>query len=556
MTDRYDPNGYPPYGSQQSGENQEAGGGQGTNPAGASGGYGQPASPSQPFSGGNPLNQYGYPEVGQSGYNQPGPTSQPYGGTPSRPYGGTPSHPYAGQYGQPGPTSQPYTGTPSQPYGQPGPTSQPYGGQYGQPGPTSQPYGGMSPQLYGQPGPTSQPYGGQYGQPDPTSQTLYAQPTAYTQPPTKKSRRGLKIALTVAGIVLVLGAIGGGAAVFLINQIAAPGVAASQFCGDLKSQNYGSAYGRLSASLKSQYPEAMFRAGVTSLDTAEGKVISCDLAQGGNSYSYSLGANTATIGAQLTRGIQGNMTGSLHMKNENGSWKVDGIDTALLGVNIGALQIAGNYCAALQSQDYTTAYGLLDSAQQGLVSKDDFLNEAGLHDQIDGTVTKCALAKVPQGNTDQLARLTIDLNRSKLGDRSGDVTLKSDGKAWKIDTTDAALNGTDLQPLALDKQFCTLLTTGKYGDIYGLLASGFQHAVSKAEFVAEFSSFEGYNLKWACGKPDLATYSVSGDSAKVVQPLTLSIPALGAAATSTQDFTITFTKEDDTWKIEDLAIKS
>lgn len=511
MSDRYDPNDYPPYGSRHSDENQGRGRGQGSHPSGSYGDYGQQGY-------GQP--DYGQPDYGQQGYGQPASPSRPYGGTPSRPYGGTPSRPYGG--------------TPSHPYG--GSPSQPYPGE----------------QTYGQPGRASQPY---YGQPGPASQPFYGQPTAYTQPPApKKSRRGLKIALTVAGIVLVLGAIGGAGAVFLINQIAAPGVAAIQFCNQLKSQNYDNAYGMLSSSMQSKYPQTSFRAGVTALDTAEGKVIGCQQAQGGNTYQYSLGASTATVGAQLTRANQGNLTGSLRLKNENGSWKIDGIDTTLLGVNIGALQASGAFCAAMQGQDYAGAYGLLDSAQQEQISQADFVASGKLHDTIDGTVTKCALTKVPSGNTDQVAHLTIDLNRSKLGDRTGDVTLKFEGSAWKVDATATALNGTNLQPLVVGQQFCALITAGKYGDAYGLFSSNLQQQGSKDSFVAVFSTSQGYKLSWSCGKPDYTTYKVTSDSASIVVPLTVNIPALGANATSTSNATVKFVLENDAWKIDDLLI--
>lgn len=539
MSDQYDPNGYPPYGNQQSGENQDQGSGQPGQSSGSYGdygqqgysqqnygqpdygqqGYGQPASPSQPYTGGYPSNPYGYPGAEQQGgYGQPAAPSQPYQGTPSRPYGGTPSRPYGG--------------TPSRPYG--GTPSQPYPGEQG----------------YGQPGPTSQPY---YGQPGPASQPFYGQQTVYTQPPApKKSRRGLKIALIVAAVVLVLAAMGLGGGIFLINQIAAPGVAAVQFCNQLKTQNYDNAYGMLSTGMQGKYPETAFRAGVTALDTAEGKVIGCQQASGSNTYKYSLGASTATVGAQITRASQGNLTGSLSLKNENGSWKIDGIDTSLLGVNIGALQASGAFCAAMQGQDYEGAYGMLDSAQQGLISQADFVASGKLHDQIDGSVTKCGLSKVPTGNTDQLTKLTIDMNRSKLGDRTGDVTLKFEGAAWKVDATDASLNGTDLQPLVLGQQFCALMTAGKYTDAYGLFSSNFQQQVSKDAFVAQFSTFQGYKLAWTCGKPDYSTYSVSGDTASIVEPLTLSIPALGANATSTTNFTVKFIQENGAWKIDNL----
>ena len=548
MTDRYDPNDYPPYGSQQSGENQEQGSGQGSHPSGNYGGYGQqgqqgqqgygqpgqpdygqqgygqPASPSQPYSGGYPSSPYGYPGAEQQGsYGQPAAPSQPYTGTPSRPYGGTPSRPYGGT------PSQPYTG--QEGYGQPAPASQPY---YGQPAPASQPF-------YGQPGPASQPF--------------YGQQTMYTQPPApKKSRRGLKVALIVAGIVLVLGALGGGGAVFLINQIAAPGMAAVQFCNELKTQNYDNAYSMLSSSMQGQYPETAFRAGITALDTAEGKVIGCQQAQGGNTYKYSLGSSTATVGAQLTRANQGNLTGSIHLKNENGSWKVDSIDTSLLGVNIAALQASGAFCAAMQGQQYDAAYGMLDSAQQGLVPQADFVASGKLHDEIDGTVTKCGLTKVMPGNTDQITKLTIDMNRSKLGDRSGVVALKYEGSAWKVDGTDPSLNGTDLHPLVVDAQFCTLMTAGKYTDAYGLLSSGFQGALTKDQFVAQFSTLEGYKLAWSCGKPDYSSYKVSGDTAAIVQPFSLSIPSLGANAVANITYTVKLVLEGEAWKVDDLVI--
>ncbi len=500
----------------------------------------QQDSSTNPSFGEQNYSQQGY---GQSGYPQPagqpqpasGGSSSPYPGTPSNPYGGvpqgytgTPSHPYGGA------TPQQYTGTPSHPYG-----------SYGQPGPASQPYGG-----YGQPGPSSQPY---YGQPGPASQPFYGQQTVYTQPPTpKNSRRGLKIALTVGAIVLVLGLIGGGAAVFLIKQVTAPAEAALQFCNDLKTQNYDTAYGLLSSGLQGQYSQSDFHSGVTALDTAEGKVTGCQQAPGSNSYSYSLGASTASVSAQLTRATQGTMNGTLHLKNQNGTWKIDGIDTSLLGVNIGALQAAGAFCTAMQGHDYTTAYTLLDSAQQGAVSKADFVASGTLHDQIDGTITKCALTKVSIGNTDQSARLTIDLNRSKLGDRTGDVTLKLEGSAWKIDSTDTTLNGTDLRPLVVGEQFCVLFAKAKFGVAYGLMSTSFQQAVTKDQFIAGFSTFQGNALQWKCGKPDLATYTVTNDTASVVVPMTLSIPALGPNATTTDSFKVAFVLESSGWRIDDL----
>ncbi|HEY1387753.1 MAG TPA: hypothetical protein VGF38_04345 [Ktedonobacterales bacterium] len=465
---------------------------------------------------------------------QPGGEGQtPGSGQPAGGYGGYGGYGNYGQgYGQPGPPSQPYQG-----YGQPGAPSQPYQGA------PSQPYQGAPSQPY--PG---QPY------PAPVSQPLYGQQAVFTQPPArKKSRRGLKIALTVGAVIVLLGLIGG-TAVFLLSQYGAPGAAALKFCSDLKSQSYDSAYSGLSSDLQARISKTSFSAGVASLDTAEGKVTGCQQAQGSGAYTYSLGASSATVGAQLTRTTQGNMTGALHLKNQNGSWKIDSIDTSLLGVNIGALQASGAFCAAMQGQDYSTAYDLLDSTQQGLVSRDDFVASGKLHDTIDGSITTCALAKVPSGNNDQTTHLTIQLNRAKLGARTGDVTLKLEGSAWKLDATEAALNGTDLRPLVLGNTFCTLFAAGNYGDAYGLLSSEAQATITKAQFIAGFQTINGYTVKWSCGAADLTTYTVKSDSASLVIPITDSIAALNFK--DTLNTKVEFVLENGVWKIFDLVTLS
>jgi hypothetical protein len=375
-----------------------------------------------------------------------------------------------------------------------------------------------------------------------------------TSPPApKKSRRGLKVALTVGAIILVLFGLGGGTAIFLLNQYTAPGVAALTFCNDLKAQHYESAYSSLSADLQSQFSQTSFSAGVAALDTAEGRILGCQQARSSNAYMYSLGAGTATVGAQMTRATQGDLTGALHLKNQNGSWKIDGIDTSLLGVNIGALQASGAFCAAMQGQDYSAAYDLLDSAQQGQVSRDDFVASGKLHDAIDGSITTCALAKVPQGNNDQLTLLTIQLKRSKQGLATGDVTLKLEGTAWKLDATAAALNGTDLRPLVLGGTFCTLFEAGRYGDAYGLLSSGAHALFTKAQFVASYQTISGYTVKWSCGTPDLTTYKVTADKglASVVIPITGAIAAVNFK--DTVNTKVDFVLENDVWKIDGLV---
>jgi hypothetical protein len=120
------------------------------------------------------------------------PTQQPWGGPPQDPYGGAPQYP------------------PQQPGGYPPPTQAfpPGGGGFPPPGgggypPPSDPYGGggFGQDPYGQQGGFGQPA---YGQPGGYGQPGYGQPA----PPSRGG--GAKIALIIAGVVLVA-LCGGGA---------------------------------------------------------------------------------------------------------------------------------------------------------------------------------------------------------------------------------------------------------------------------------------------------------------------------------------------------------
>jgi hypothetical protein len=133
----------------------------------------------------------------------------------------------------------------------------------------------------------------------------------------------------------------------------------------------------------------------------------------------------------------------------------------------------------------------------------------------------------------------------------GDVTLKLEGAAWKLDATDAALNGTDLRPLVLGTTFCTLFAAGSYGDAYGLLSSDAQAKFTKAQFIAAYQTIDGYTVKWTCGTTDLTTYTVKTDSASVVIPITGSIAALNFK--DTVNTKVEFVLENDVWKIDNLV---
>ena len=60
---------------------------------------------------------------------------------------------------------------------------------------------------------------------------------------------------------------------------------------------------------------------------------------------------------------------------------------------MGALDTLGKFCVALQGQNYA-AYDLLDTAFTSLVTVADFTTNSQVQDQIDGTVSACALEQV------------------------------------------------------------------------------------------------------------------------------------------------------------------
>src|SRR5262249_31570597 len=157
-----------------------------------------------------------------------------------------------------------------------------------------------------------------------------------------------------------------------------------------------------------------------------------------------------------------------------GNWKVDGLDTSLLGANLASLQETQTFCTALTNKDYTSAYSQLGSVAQGQLTSEQFAAQAALHDQIDGPVTGCTLVAVGSSNTYTTTSLTVSVTRATLGARSGAVTLDIENGAWKVASVELALLGSDLGPLQVGQQFCTALQAGQFSVAYGLLSSSFQ----------------------------------------------------------------------------------
>jgi hypothetical protein len=391
------------------------------------------------------------------------------------------------------------------------------------------------PQYPGQPvygAPPSQPL---YG--DPASQPLYGaspsqplypgMPVAVMAPPAPAAKSRKKLWITLGAVAVLLVVVGGGATA-AIMQYKAPADAATTFCGDLKAQSYSAAYGLLSAKLRSQFAQDQYTQVSTTLDTIQGKVTACGQSSASDAYSFSLGASTATVNAVLTREKAGNLQGAVRLVNENGAWKVDSLDTSLVGVSLGALQTAGAFCQDMATQNYAAAYGLLDSKAQAQGKQSDFATAAGLQDQVDGKVTACALVGLGTANTDASASLTASMTRAKLGQRQGTVTLTNQGGAWKVSDLDTHLQGTDITGLVVAIRFCADISSSNYADAYKLGSAHFLGSETEAQFASDVTiTDQGQQIKLAAMQADPATYKVSGTTAQINVSLTFVIVSSG-----------------------------
>ena len=375
----------------------------------------------------------------------------------------------------------------------------------------------------------------------------------YAAPPTapkRKSRRGLWITLGVIAALLIV-VCGGGALAAV--QFFAPAVTDGLYCGYLKTQNYTASYSLLSQKMQAQLTSDQYVQASQALDKLEGPVTSCSQATGvSNAYNYTLFGSTATVAVAITRATAGTLEGQLHLKNESG-WKVDGIDTSLLGVNLSALQTAAAFCADLQAQNYGAAYALLGGTSRSQLTQTVFTSTLQLNDQIDGTVSSCNLVSLGTGNTDASASLTVSLTRTKLGQKQGTVSLDVEGGTWKVSDVASGLQGTDISAYLVVTQFCADLASANYNDAFSLISDSFKAGSTEADFANAFSGkVDGF--KWSGCKPDPTTYKVNGTSATV--DVAVTITQLSSGNTGTGIVTFTLVQSGSAWKISNLQNKS
>lgn len=512
-----------PSGADQQDDNYGWGGP--SHPSGPSsrGGYGQPGEPSRPGFGqpsGPSRAGYGQPSgPSRAGYGQPGPSSR--GGYGQDGWGADPSanlpfdagfrgvEGYAG-YGQPSPSSQSWQATPSRPLEQQWGYAPGYAPQWGAPS--------------------------QW--PSPQMGELAAQPQG-------RSRR-LWITLAVIAILLLAGTAG---AVFAV-QYFGPAGTINRFCGTLKAQSYSAVYSMLSKGYQGQITEDDFANDAVTLDRAEGSVLDCAMQSAGIGDNFHFGDSTVAFSLSIKRASAGTLAGILQLTNESGAWKINALDTSLLGVNLGAVQAANTFCTAMQSQAYSAAYAVLGKSQTAKLKESDYAQQGQWHDQVDGQVSICQVVGVSTSNSDTLASFSVSMTRSKLGKKQDTVSLDVENGAWKITTIGAQLQGTDIGGIGLTARFCSDLSHDNYTDLYGLLDTNFVGS-SPEWYVAEVFDGQYNGVKFTGCTFDATTYKLSGTTATMATNFNLL--QLSTSRTATAPATLKLVRYGNTWKVDDLT---
>lgn len=169
------------------------------------------------------------------------------------------------------------------------------------PGPQGyQPYQQVPPPFYPpqQPGPYNAPYPN-YG------------PALSPAQLQKRSHRGLWIALSIVGIVIVL------VGILAYANRSTPTKTLTTFCNDIVNHNFSDAYQQLSSSFQSRLSETTFDSEMQQVTTASGGIRSCMV---GNVVDD--GTNGSGIVTWAANATSQPVISSLHLLNENGNWKI------------------------------------------------------------------------------------------------------------------------------------------------------------------------------------------------------------------------------------------
>ncbi|MGH9637044.1 MAG: hypothetical protein ACRD72_19615 [Candidatus Angelobacter sp.] len=324
--------------------------------------------------------------------------------------------------------------------------------------------------------------------PQPTVET----PQTPTQPAQSRKRRGLRILLTLLLIVVVLAACGFGGyryAAQQYNQLSALG---AQMCDNLETHKYDALYQHFSDGLKSKFTQEEFIRYGTEIDHFEGNVLSCGQTDA-NSFSVDLGQRAITVASLLNRDGSGTHSGNVRFQFTGNSWTVDSFDVGFLGVSLYALKAFDNACSALMARDYRSFYELMAPSLR-TESQQQFLEDATLHQLIDGIALQCTLAGIGKANTEAVSTLSLHIRRV-VNDVTDTVTFGGTPAGWAITKFDPSLQGRDITPVSVVARWCGDMKSQNYTDAFGLLTSRSQQFYSAQALAAKYSGKDD-GVKW------------------------------------------------------------
>lgn len=186
-----------------------------------------------------------------------------------------------------------------------------------------------------------------------------------------------------------------------------PSYVLNLYCLALKSADYKTAYSSLSSTLQGQVTQDQFVAGGTENNTRT--VTDCTTSNVDNA------AGTGTVTITSSNGLLTSQDYTL--TQENGTWKINGITNT-------ATETLNNYCSALKSQDYQSAFGDLSSALQ---------NQVGSADKIASSyssnkVTDCTVSNVnDSGGTGVISYTYADKTQGTFN-----YMLTNENNSWLI----------------------------------------------------------------------------------------------------------------------------
>lgn len=229
---------------------------------------------------------------------------------------------------------------------------------------------------------------------------------------------------------------------------------------------------------------------------------------------------------------------------------------------------ASAFCADLKSQDYAAAYDMLSTRYQSTVTKQQFLQESALRDQIDGPVKTCPIPNSGPNVSVGDNKVTLFISLTRANVTQGSITVVKQGGNWKLEKVADALLGTDVAPLLVAETYCNALVNGDYATAYAQLSSAKQEQITEQDFAAQFQadlSQLGPDAKIATCAPTVSTYKVA-PSASPGTPTTTpatGVPASGATVNVALNFSVggspfgqpitlalTLIQENDAWKID------